>query len=635
MARSRRFLAFASAAALVAFCLICKQRSAFLIAAPSHYAAAAAAPEGQTASGRGEPGASPCSGSLERAVALSVLGACAAFRVSGLGRRRLSSQLRAGSGDKIAREAVAAPSVNTLVTSVSPLDGPEGTYQVGIDFKNWLQSATEELHVSNLRVSGRLPAWLRGSLIHAGPAKFEFGEDEFVDWVDGQAMLYRVRILGDGSCEYRNRWLDTCNHRAHREAGRVAVRETCSRPSLPNFWDRFKYLLASSSPNNENGNLHISAIAGGARCISMSVGSSLLEFELQDMRTLGKVPFADDDLIEGGPLIFHAEPHVDYKTGEWFTCAVQLRVSLEEWRLKPEYVVFSIEPTVSKEPGAKLKRRLISRIETEYPAPIHTIGLTERFIVMVQIPYPLNWDGMLNAESKWLMTGKYDGNLNDYNTWQPERQTIIRLVDKVTGEQTATFETDPFFFFHVINSYEEGDMVYLDVVCYNEPPVGFPLKQAKSGDVEDWRGGGGEVRRFAMNLTTKACTSTGWPDNCFDEPKINPKVDGKKHRFSWGVIDDHGMLRLTKQDHETHEVIKWKEQDVSRELPWQPVFVPEPYNDREDAGCLLSFVRDQPTGDSFCVVLNAANMAEMARIHLPEGHHIPLHGHGTFMQGRP
>ena len=99
--------------------------------------------------------------------------------------------------------------------------------------------------------------------VHAGPAKFEFGDDEFVDWVDGQArswskpylesqgkeheacdmqaMLYRLKIGGDDNCQYKNRlllllcsfvsshlpsayepcvlrWLDTWNHRMHREA---------------------------------------------------------------------------------------------------------------------------------------------------------------------------------------------------------------------------------------------------------------------------------------------------------------------------------------------------------------------------------------------------------------------------------
>lgn len=554
----------------------------------------------------------------------AVAGAAGARKTGSRSAKRVACRAESTRREpQTARSAV----TDQLVTSVDPSLGPQGTYQVGIDFKNWLQSAQEEIKVDGLRVEGQIPAWLRGHLVHAGPAKFEFGDDEFVDWVDGQAMLYRVKI-GEEGCQYQNRWLDTWNHRMHREAGRIAVRETCSRPSLPNFLERFMYLF--SPPNNENGNLHISQI-GGSRCISMSVGSAPLEFDLENLDTFGKVPW-DDELVEGGPLIFHAEPHVDKTTGEWVTCAIQLRISPEDMGLKPEYVVFSVEPDVSKEFGAPVKRRLIQRISTEYPAPVHTIGLTEQYIVTIQIPYPLNWDGMLNAEAKWLFNGVYEGNLNDYNTWQPERGTTIRVINRSTGEETGVFETDPFFFFHVINSFEEGDIVNLDVVCYNEPPVGFPLRQARSGDVEDWRGGGGEVRRFAMNLRTGECTCTGWPDNCFDEPKINPKVDGARQRFSWGVIDDNGMLRLTKQDHETHQVWKWEGQDVTRELPWQPVFVPEPYNDKEDAGVLMSFVRDQPTGNSFCIVLDAATMEEQARIHFPEGHHIPLHGHGTFIR---
>eukprot|EP00930_Biecheleria_cincta_P051022 TRINITY_DN3617_c0_g1_i4.p1 TRINITY_DN3617_c0_g1~~TRINITY_DN3617_c0_g1_i4.p1 ORF type:complete len:677 (-),score=102.26 TRINITY_DN3617_c0_g1_i4:407-2389(-) len=578
------------------------------------------------------------SGAWAAAAACGALAGAAAAA----GKRRTCSSIRCALPERAEQRepglAARSTAVATeqLVTSVDPSKGPRGTYQVGIDFANWLQSAKEELEVDGLRVEGKIPPWLIGNLVHAGPAKFEFGDDEFVDWVDGQAMLYRLQIRGDGKCQYKNKWLDTWNHRMHREAGRIAVRETCSRPSLQSFWERFQYMF--NPPNNENGNLHISQIAGH-RCVSMSVGSACLEFNLEDMKTLGKVPF-DDELVEGGPLIFHAEPHLDKDTGEWITCAIQLRISMEDMGLKPEYVVFAVAPDTSKVPGAPVKRRLIQRISTEYPSPVHTIALTKKYVVMIQIPYPLNWEGMLNAEGRWLMDGVYEGNLNDYNTWQPERPTLIRLIDRETGEEAKVFETDPFFFFHIINSFEEkggandDDLVHLDVVCYNQPPVGFPLRQARSGDVEDWRGGGGEVRRFTMNLTTGECSCAGWPDNCFDEPKINPKVDGVRHRFSWGVIDDNGMLRLTKQDHDTHEVVKWMGQDVSRELPWQPVFVPEPYSDREDAGCLLSFVRDQPTGNNFCVILDASNMEERARVHFPENHHIPLHGHGTFIHGR-
>jgi len=541
----------------------------------------------------------------------------------------------ASDGDKVKRSAV-SPVAEQLVTSVSPQDGPQGTYQVGIDFGRWLQSCTEELSVKTLRVEGSIPAWLKGSLVHAGPAKFEFGDDEFVDWVDGQAMLYKVCINGDGTCEYQNKWVDTWNHRQHREAGRIAVRETCSRPSLDSMWDRFIHMF--SPPNNENGNLHISHMVGGARPVTMSVGSSILEFKADGLETLGKVPF-DDELVEGGPLIFHAEPHTDPVTGEWYTCAVQLRINGDEPGMKPEYVVFSVKPTESREPGAVVKRNLITRIKTEHPAPIHTIGLTSKYLVLLQTPYPLNWNGMIRAETTWLMTGHYEGNLSDYNLWEPERPTLVRLIDRETGEHTAVFETDPFFFFHIVNAFEEkdadgeSDLVQVDVVAYNEPPVGFPLRQARSGDVQDWRGEGGEVRRLTLNLATGECSTTGWPDNCFDEPKISPKVDGARHKYSYGVVDYHGQLRLVKLDHDTKDVIYWEEQDVSRELPWQPVFVPEPYSEREDAGVLMSFVRDQPTGDSYCLLLDTTTFKEQARIYFPENHHIPLHGHGMFMQG--
>ena len=78
--------------------------------------------------------------------------------------------------------------------------------------------------------------------------------------------------------------------------------------------------------------------------------------------------------------------------------------------------------SLRKTPGAPVQRRLIRRISTErkaerigslpavvaeqseiltkgaalrYPSPVHTIALTKKYIVMIQIPYPLNWAGSL------------------------------------------------------------------------------------------------------------------------------------------------------------------------------------------------------------------------------------------------
>jgi len=42
-----------------------------------------------------------------------------------------------------------------------------------------------------------------------------------------------------------------------------------------------------------------------------------MEFQLDGLKTIGKVPFADD--MKDDIMIFHAEPHMDYKTGEWYS----------------------------------------------------------------------------------------------------------------------------------------------------------------------------------------------------------------------------------------------------------------------------------------------------------------------------
>eukprot|EP00439_Symbiodinium_sp_Y106_P046059 s1411_g5.t2 len=102
------------------------------------------------------------SNSTNWAPALGVAAAATAVaanrRQSRLSRRAVGERSEASRQPKTSRSAV----TEKLVTSIDPSAGPQGTYQVGIDFKNWLQSAEEELEVDGLRVEGHVPAWLRG-----------------------------------------------------------------------------------------------------------------------------------------------------------------------------------------------------------------------------------------------------------------------------------------------------------------------------------------------------------------------------------------------------------------------------------------------------------------------------------------
>jgi carotenoid cleavage dioxygenase-like enzyme len=61
------------------------------------------------------------------------------------------------------------------------------------------------------------------------------------------------------------------------------------------------------------------------------------------------------------------------------------------------------------------------------------------------------------------------------------------------------------------------------------------------------------------------------------------------------------------------------------------VFVAAPGGEDEDAGVLLSVVLDADAERSFLLVLDAADLSELARASVP--HHIPFSFHGQFARG--
>ena len=91
------------------------------------------------------------------------------------------------------------------------------------------ESLENETHVDALPVQGELPAWLTGSLIRTGPAKWEVGEQAMSHWFDGLAMLHRF-AFADGDVSYANRFLESKAYRAARETRRDHATRS-SRPT--------------------------------------------------------------------------------------------------------------------------------------------------------------------------------------------------------------------------------------------------------------------------------------------------------------------------------------------------------------------------------------------------------------------
>lgn len=54
----------------------------------------------------------------------------------------------------------------------------------------------EELQIDRLAVEGEAPAWLAGSLLRTGPAKWDLGQQRVAHWFDGLAMRHRFSFAG-------------------------------------------------------------------------------------------------------------------------------------------------------------------------------------------------------------------------------------------------------------------------------------------------------------------------------------------------------------------------------------------------------------------------------------------------------
>ena len=132
-------------------------------------------------------------------------------------RRRL---LRDGAGAGAAL-ALGGPLLPTLAEGLERAAGP--------GYAQGFRSLTDEVRLPDVPVEGRIPGWLRGSLLRNGPALFEIGEQKLNHWFDGLAMLHSFSFSG-GRVAYANRFLRSSAYTAWKREGVMKYSEFGTDP---------------------------------------------------------------------------------------------------------------------------------------------------------------------------------------------------------------------------------------------------------------------------------------------------------------------------------------------------------------------------------------------------------------------
>ncbi|KAM4616236.1 beta-carotene 15, 15-dioxygenase 2, like isoform 2-T2 [Polymixia lowei] len=509
-------------------------------------------------------------------------------------------------------------------------------------------------------IKGTIPSWINGSFLRNGPGKFEFGQDRYVHWFDGMAMMHRFRV-SDGDVTYSSRFLRSDSYVLNSKADRIVVSEfgTMAMPDpCKNIFSRFfsRFTIPKATDNASvnfvkyKGDYYVSTETNYMRRV-----------DPQSLETKEKVDWSQYIAVNSAT----AHPHYDRKgatynmgnsydkSGFFYNI---IRVPPPEEKQQKE-----AEEDAADLSGAKVICS-IRASQPRKPSYYHSFVMSENYIVFIEQPLKMDVVKFM----RYRIQGK---SVHKMMTWEPTCDTIFHLVNRHTGKESrVSYYGEPMFTLHQINAFEQDGFLVMDMCCGDDGEVigDFTLENLR-------RGAGEEIdkyynslcrnlpRRYVLPLTVdddtpldenlvtlhfcKATAKKTGPGKVYltheelydDEllqygglefPQINyAEYNGRPYRYFYSCGFGHVFSNsLLKMDVHTKELKVWRYPGL---YPSEPVFVAAPSATQEDDGVVMSvIITPREEKSTFLLVLDAKTFTELGRAEVPVN--IPYGTHGVF-----
>src|SRR4029079_11303067 len=105
--------------------------------------------------------------------------------------------------------------------------------------------------------------------------------------------------------------------------------------------------------------------------------------------------------------------------------------------------------------------RTIATMPVREPSYMHSFALTPRYVVLLENPLVVN-------PLRLATSGK--AFIHNYR-WKPELGVRVHAFDRATGALHRTWVADPFFVFHTINAFEDGDDLVVDLCAHADARI--------------------------------------------------------------------------------------------------------------------------------------------------------------------
>jgi len=432
-----------------------------------------------------------------------------------------------------------------------------------------------------LRVEGKLPEDLRGTVYRAGPGLFERFGKKVAHPFETDGAITAVRFT-DGGALGASRIVESAGYREEGAAGKFLYN------SSARWLDRMR--MARRGVSKSTGNT--SAFIWQDRLFGLMEGGLPQEM---DKDTLDTLDATDLGVIPGA---FSAHPHRVASLGTTFNFGLR-------YGRKMQIDLFALP-----DEGAARK---LGTVEAPWLSLVHDFIATERHILILIGPAELN---LFRA-----MLGLAD--MTQLFRWKPELGSRLIVVPLGDVNAARTIELEPFWAWHIANAFEDGAGPNIDMCRLPE------LNMVDTDLVLD-DGTSPLLTRLHLDLATGKTTETQLFDVACDLPQIDPRVAGGRYGTVFAQTERmDGTERLrgaTRIDLEGGRSSEWLV--PAGHIPGEPMLVPR--GEAEDDAWVLNLVFDDKSDTSYLAVIDGQRLEDgpVATVHFDQP--IPITFHGAF-----
>ena len=409
-------------------------------------------------------------------------------------------------------------------------------------------------------IRGRVPGWLKGSWYVNGPARFERSGFRYNHWLDGDGMVCALQFA-DQSIRFTNRFVRTRKFDEEQSAGRFLYRAF----GTTFLGDRLRRNVMLESP------LNVSVYPYAGRLLAFGEQSLPYELDPATLETIGEYDF-NGTLNEVSP--FAAHPKCD-------AGLVNFGVSFSPTR--PMLNLYEFDTA-----GSLLRRR---RYPLAFQHSLHDFGFTPRHVLFFLSPLLMDFQRFWSDRVSVM----------DSLVWRPEFGSRIFIAPRIgCGDEPFTVDVGGGYCLHVINCFESGDLLTMDVLLLDSPayPEYQPVPDLFAAAPR------GRPVRYIIGLKTRTLLETIAID--YDRAQDFPAVDMNRGGRPY---DDFWMLGMSERGRPGRKFFdqlahgSWKDGGVS------DVFQPPPGEYFSGEPC---FIANPQLPDEAVVICELLKPAEHA-----------------------